>query len=138
MRSVKSLNGVVTDSSIATNLTFLFQGSEILVELWIGVTHDYSLISIFHFYYISQLVHVLWLVNLAGCTLLYGSSSNMKCVCIPGSIPSLAAGLAFGGISAVAAYQTNSYPRNAWVMLGKQYTCKFQSGLPPKCGGHQT
>jgi len=34
-----------------------------------------------------------------------------------GSIPSLAAGLAFGGISAVAAYQTSAYPRNAWVML---------------------
>ena len=45
--------------------------------------------------------------------------------CVAGSIPSLAAGLAFGGISAVAAYQTNSYPRNAWVMLGKLRCCEL-------------
>ena len=36
-----------------------------------------------------------------------------------GSVPSLAAGLAFGGISALGAYQTSSNPRNVWVMLGK-------------------
>ncbi|XP_022799837.1 transmembrane protein 14C-like [Stylophora pistillata] len=34
-----------------------------------------------------------------------------------GSVPSLAAGLAFGGISALGAYQTSSNPRNVWVML---------------------
>ncbi|XP_074636631.1 transmembrane protein 14C-like [Acropora palmata] len=34
-----------------------------------------------------------------------------------GSVPSLAAGLVFGGISAAAAYQTNAYPKNVWVML---------------------
>ena len=31
----------------------------------------------------------------------------------------MAAGLAFGGISAAAAYQTNAYPKNVWVMLSK-------------------
>ena len=39
--------------------------------------------------------------------------------CLIGSVPSLAAGLAFGGISALGAYQTSSNPRNVWVMLGK-------------------
>ncbi|CAH3148982.1 unnamed protein product [Porites evermanni] len=34
-----------------------------------------------------------------------------------GSIPSLAAGLTFGGISAAAAHQTSAHPRNLWVML---------------------
>ena len=40
-------------------------------------------------------------------------------VWIPGSIPSLAAGLTFGGISAAAAHQTSAHPRNLWVMLGR-------------------
>lgn len=42
-----------------------------------------------------------------------------RIVWIPGSIPSLAAGLTFGGISAAAAHQTSAHPRNLWVMLGR-------------------
>jgi len=35
-----------------------------------------------------------------------------------GSIPSLAAGLAFGGLSAFGAYQTTRNPNNYYVILG--------------------
>lgn len=42
-----------------------------------------------------------------------------ECVCFPpGSVPSLAAGLLFGGLAGLGAYQLSQDPRNIWVFLG--------------------
>jgi hypothetical protein len=37
----------------------------------------------------------------------------------PGSVPSLAAGLFFGGLAGLGAYQLSQDPRNVWVFLGR-------------------
>ena len=37
---------------------------------------------------------------------------------VPGSVPSLAAGLLFGGLSGFGAYQISNDPKNIWVSLG--------------------
>lgn len=37
----------------------------------------------------------------------------------PGSVPSLAAGLLFGGLAGLGAYQLSQDPRNVWVFLGR-------------------
>ena len=36
-----------------------------------------------------------------------------------GSVPSLGAGLTFGGIAMFGAYQTSQNPKNVWVSLGR-------------------
>lgn len=41
------------------------------------------------------------------------------CVCFSaGSVPSLAAGLLFGSLAGLGAYQLSQDPRNIWVFLG--------------------
>lgn len=37
---------------------------------------------------------------------------------LPGSVPSLAAGLLFGGLAGFGAYQISNDPNNIWVSLG--------------------
>ena len=39
--------------------------------------------------------------------------------CLLGSVPSLAAGLVFGGLAGFGAYQISGDPKNVWVSLGK-------------------
>lgn len=41
------------------------------------------------------------------------------CLLLPGSVPSLAAGLFFGGLAGLGAYQLSQDPRNVWVFLGR-------------------
>ena len=44
--------------------------------------------------------------------------------CVPflsGSVPSLAAGLLFGGLAGFGAYEISSDPKNVWVSLGQYY-----------------
>lgn len=36
-----------------------------------------------------------------------------------GSVPSLAAGLLFGGLAGLGAYQQSKDPKNVWLSLGK-------------------
>lgn len=38
---------------------------------------------------------------------------------IQGSVPSLAAGLLFGGLAGLGAYQQSKDPKNVWLSLGK-------------------
>uniref|UniRef100_A0AAY5L1P2 Transmembrane protein 14C n=1 Tax=Esox lucius TaxID=8010 RepID=A0AAY5L1P2_ESOLU len=47
------------------------------------------------------------------------SCHSLLClVClVPGSVPSLAAGLLFGGLAGVGAYQISQDPQNIWVSL---------------------
>ena len=46
--------------------------------------------------------------------------TTWKPVCFsPGSVPSLAAGLLFGGLAGLGAYQLSQDPRNVWVFLGR-------------------
>lgn len=37
---------------------------------------------------------------------------------LSGSVPSLAAGLLFGGLAGFGAYQVSNDPKNVWVSLG--------------------
>uniref|UniRef100_A0AAF6YP69 Transmembrane protein 14C n=1 Tax=Bos taurus TaxID=9913 RepID=A0AAF6YP69_BOVIN len=40
------------------------------------------------------------------------------CVCVPpGSVPSLAAGLLFGGLAGLGSYQLSQDPKNIWLFL---------------------
>lgn len=55
-------------------------------------------------------------------SLLYTCSSFTDCVIfhfIQGSVPSLAAGLLFGGLAGLGAYQQSKDPKNVWLSLGK-------------------
>jgi len=48
------------------------------------------------------------------------SVTKRSCVSfIPGSVPSLAAGLLFGGLAGLGAYQQSKDPKNVWLSLGK-------------------
>uniref|UniRef100_G3RLA3 Transmembrane protein 14C n=1 Tax=Gorilla gorilla gorilla TaxID=9595 RepID=G3RLA3_GORGO len=42
-----------------------------------------------------------------------------------GSVPSLAAGLLFGSLAGLGAYQLSQDPRNVWVFLGFYHSGKF-------------
>lgn len=44
-----------------------------------------------------------------------------------GSVPSLAAGLLFGGLAGLGAYQLSQDPKNIWVFLG------MSASLAPQC-----
>lgn len=56
----------------------------------------------------------------------------MTCVCFPpGSVPSLAAGLLFGGLAGLGAYQLSQDPRNIWVFLGKSASLSPKSVICP-------
>nr|XP_058933765.1 transmembrane protein 14C isoform X2 [Kogia breviceps] len=46
-----------------------------------------------------------------------------------GSVPSLAAGLLFGGLAGLGAYQLSQDPRNIWVFLG----WSLHQALSPSC-----
>lgn len=55
----------------------------------------------------------LWQCAVDGCFKRYPLSNP------PGSVPSLAAGLLFGGLAGVGAYQMSEDPKNVWVSLGE-------------------
>ena len=43
-------------------------------------------------------------------------------VCVPpGSVPSLAAGLLFGGLAGLGSYQLSQDPKNIWLFLGTSF-----------------
>uniref|UniRef100_A0A8D1QWG8 Transmembrane protein 14C n=1 Tax=Sus scrofa TaxID=9823 RepID=A0A8D1QWG8_PIG len=54
-----------------------------------------------------------------------------------GSVPSLAAGLLFGGLAGLGAYQLSQDPRNIWVFLGTSglgwWDCAFFTSRPFYC-----
>ena len=55
------------------------------------------------------------------------------CVCFPpGSVPSLAAGLLFGGLAGLGAYQLSQDPRNIWVFLGMSASLSSQLIIYPE------
>lgn len=39
----------------------------------------------------------------------------------PGSVPSLAAGLLFGGLAGLGSYQLSQDPKNVWLFLGTSF-----------------
>lgn len=47
----------------------------------------------------------------------------------PGSVPSLAAGLFFGGLAGLGAYQLSQDPRNVWVFLATSGTLAGIMGM---------
>ncbi|KAF6109665.1 hypothetical protein HJG60_010899 [Phyllostomus discolor] len=49
-----------------------------------------------------------------------------------GSVPSLAAGLLFGGLAGLGAYQLSQDPRNVWVFLGMSASLSSQLILYPE------
>lgn len=56
----------------------------------------------------------------------FGVQADSACVLpltalffIEGSVPSLAAGLLFGGLAGLGAYQQSKDPKNVWLSLGK-------------------
>lgn len=58
---------------------------------------------------------------------------TQACVCfLPGSVPSLAAGLLFGGLAGLGAYQLSQDPRNVWVFLGMSASLSSQFILYPE------
>lgn len=67
----------------------------------------------------SQVLFALWntthLCPVGGCEkqVLISAVSSF-----PGSVPSLAAGLLFGGLAGFGAYQVSNDPNNIWVSLG--------------------
>lgn len=69
---------------------------------------------------------VWWILSMTKClTLQYD-------VCFPpGSVPSLAAGLLFGGLAGLGAYQLSQDPRNIWVFLGMSASLSPQSVICP-------
>lgn len=40
---------------------------------------------------------------------------------LPGSVPSLAAGLLFGGLAGLGSYQLSQDPKNVWLFLGTSF-----------------
>uniref|UniRef100_A0A8C6EJX7 Transmembrane protein 14C n=1 Tax=Microcebus murinus TaxID=30608 RepID=A0A8C6EJX7_MICMU len=55
---------------------------------------------------------------------------TQACVCFPlGSVPSLAAGLLFGGLAGLGAYQLSQDPRNIWVFLATSGTLAGIMGM---------
>lgn len=55
------------------------------------------------------------------CSGLSGAGADLPSSSLSGSVPSLAAGLLFGGLAGFGAYQISNDPRNVWVSLGKYY-----------------
>ena len=53
---------------------------------------------------------------------------------LPGSVPSLAAGLLFGGLAGLGSYQLSQDPKNVWLFLGKSFhglslPCRWVGGI---------
>ncbi|XP_036726316.1 transmembrane protein 14C isoform X1 [Balaenoptera musculus] len=51
-----------------------------------------------------------------------------------GSVPSLAAGLLFGGLAGLGAYQLSQDPRNIWVFLANNLTIYLKKKQQPSRG----
>lgn len=58
------------------------------------------------------------------CSGLSGAGADLPLPCLSGSVPSLAAGLLFGGLAGFGAYQISNDPSNVWVSLGEHF-CPF-------------
>ncbi|XP_026308496.1 transmembrane protein 14C, partial [Piliocolobus tephrosceles] len=55
---------------------------------------------------------------------------NASCVCFPlGSVPSLAAGLLFGSLAGLGAYQLSQDPKNVWLFLATSGTLAGIMGM---------
>uniref|UniRef100_F6SFN4 Transmembrane protein 14C n=1 Tax=Equus caballus TaxID=9796 RepID=F6SFN4_HORSE len=67
----------------------------------------------------------------AWCSLLSAQSEREQCRRTPArcSVPSLAAGLLFGGLAGLGAYQLSQDPRNIWVFLATSGTLAGIMGM---------